>query len=336
MPKPAASSTEPALADAVASFSPALPLAVAFSGGADSTALLLACAEKWRGQVCAVHVHHGLQPAADAFERHCRALCAAIDVPLLVRRVDARHPSGQSPEDAARIARYAALHAAVTDPSAARRCTSVAIAQHADDQVETLLLALSRGAGLPGLAGMPARWERDGVTFHRPLLGVSTAELRSWLAQRGVAYVEDPTNADQALTRNRIRARLLPALEAAFPQFRDTFARSARHAAQAQLVLDEVAREDLSSARRSFDGALLIVRLQVLSRPRQANLVRHWLRARHGAVPSSAQLVELLDQVAACTTRGHRIRIKVAQGFAQRDGDVLTWYNAQPDSTSPA
>ena len=134
------------LPNALASFSPQLPLAVAFSGGADSTALLLACVEKWPTQVWAVHVHHGLQAAADGFERHCAQLCAALDVPLLVRRVDARHASGQSPEDAARRARYGALHAAVVEAVGPVACRDVAIAQHADDQVETLLIALSRGS----------------------------------------------------------------------------------------------------------------------------------------------------------------------------------------------
>ena len=97
---------------ALDAFTPALPLAVGLSGGADSTALLLGCAERWPGQVRAIHVHHGLQSAADAFERHCVDLCARLQVPLQVQRVDARHAPGQSPEDAARIARYKAFEAA--------------------------------------------------------------------------------------------------------------------------------------------------------------------------------------------------------------------------------
>lgn len=322
------------LPHALASFSPQLPVAVAFSGGADSTALLLACAEKWPAQVWAVHVHHGLQAAADGFERHCAQLCAALGVPLLVRHVDARHASGQSPEDAARRARYGALHAAVIEAVGPVACRDVAVAQHADDQAETLLLALTRGAGLPGLAAMPARWQRAGITYHRPLLSVPASAIRAWLATRGAAFVDDPSNSNLGLTRNRIRARLLPALDAAFPQFRDTFARSAQHAAQAQLLLDEVARDDAAAAAATHAGELRLAGLRALSRPRQANLLRYWLKATHGAVPSSAQLSELLDQIAACSTRGHQIRIKVAGGFAQRSGDGLTWYNADADPTS--
>ncbi|MFZ2394379.1 ATP-binding protein, partial [Rhodoferax sp.] len=96
---------------AIADFAPTLPLAVAYSGGADSTALLLACARKWPGQVVAVHVHHGLQAAGDDFERHCRAVCATLQVPLVVQKVNARHAPGQSPEAAARHARYQAIDA---------------------------------------------------------------------------------------------------------------------------------------------------------------------------------------------------------------------------------
>ena len=311
------------LAQALQDFRPELPLAVAYSGGADSTALLLACAEKWPGQVCAIHVHHGLQAAADAFALHCRLQCERWHIPLRVCRVDARHALGQSPEAAARHARYEAFRTLALEGQGVFAIKSIAIAQHADDQVETLLLALSRGAGLPGLSAMPARWERDGMVYHRPLLALPGAVLREGLRARGVDWIEDPSNADEQFTRNRIRARLLPVLEQVFPQFRHTFARSAAHAAQAQVLLDEVAAGDLAL----IGVPPQIVALQGLSRPRQANVLRHWLRTAHGCAPSAAQLQALLVQVAACTTRGHRIRLKVADGWVERQGPVLAWYN---------
>ncbi len=311
------------LTEAVRLFAPTLPLAVALSGGADSTALLLACADKWPGQVHAFHVHHGLQTAADDFERHCRQVCQVAGVPLHVRRVDARHAPGQSPEDAARRARYQAFEALALDTIGLVAIKDIALAQHADDQVETLLLALSRGAGLPGLSAMPSRWVRAGLNYHRPLLQVPGPELRAWLSDRGTAWIEDPSNADSRYTRNRIRAELLPALEVAFPQFRSTFARSAAHAAQGQGLLIELAELDLAQVGVPPELTLL----QRLSRPRQANLLRHWLHSQFAAVPSTAQLAELLDQVAACTTRGHHIRIKVAAGYVERRGAGLHWYN---------
>lgn len=308
---------------ALRAFAPALPLAVGLSGGADSTALLLACAQRWPGQVQAIHVHHGLQAAANTFEQHCRALCARLQVPLAVQRVDARHAPGQSPEDAARIARYKAFEAAAHASPAQAAIQSIALAQHADDQVETLLLALSRGAGVAGLAAMPAQWERGGIAWHRPLLQVAGADVRAWLQARGECWVEDPTNADERYTRNRIRARLLPALEAVFPAFRDTFARSAAHAGQASSLLHDLAVQDLASVGMPPQ----IAALQLLSSARQGNALRHWLKNHHQTTPTAAQLAELQRQIAACTTRGHRIRLKVGRGMVERVGTALHWYN---------
>jgi tRNA(Ile)-lysidine synthase len=315
------------LEQAMQAFEPALPLGVALSGGADSSALLAACAAKWPGQVIALHVNHGLQAAADLFEQHCQHLCAQFHVPLRTYQADAKNEPGQSPEDAARIARYKAFEALAQAEYAQPAIKSIAIAQHADDQIETLLLALSRGAGLAGLSAMPAQWQRGDITFHRPLLAVASANIRSWLADNQVEFVEDPTNADPKFTRNRIRAQLLPVLQSVFPQFRDTFARSVAHAAQAQDLLNVVASEDLASVCSLPNTAPRIGGLQAMPPARKANVLRFWLKSTYQVIPSAAQLRELIDQVNACTTRGHRIHIKVGQGFVRRSGKVLDWYN---------
>ena len=296
---------------------PGLPVGVAFSGGADSTALLALAARRWPGQVHALHVNHGLQRAADDFERHCRRVCEQWDVPLHVQHMHARNAPGESPEDAARRARYQSLAALAT----AHGLRAVLLAQHADDQAETLLLALSRGAGLPGLAAMPARFDRHGMAFLRPWLEVAGGDLRAWLAREGLQAVDDPTNSDTRYTRNRIRHGVVPAVAAAFPHYREAFARSARHAAQAQELLAEVAARDLAA----MQGEPRIGALQALSRARQANVLRHWLATKHGARASTAQLDELLDQVACCTTRGHRLHLRVGEGFVQRQDDRLAW-----------
>lgn len=303
-------------------FQPVLPLAVAYSGGADSTALLYACAQRWPGQVSAIHVHHGLQAAADEFAVHCQAACTQLNVPLAVVHVDARHRIGQSPEDAARRHRYAAL-AQHARQAFAQPMASVALAQHADDQVETLLLALSRGAGVAGLAAMPAHWVRDGFDWHRPLLGVRAADIREWLLAQSITWVEDPSNTDTCYTRNRIRAQLLPALEQVFPQFRETFARSSAHAAQAKRLQQDLAQLDL----QAVGVPPHIQALQQLSAERQANVLRHWLLMHHQTTPTAAQLRELQRQISACQTRGHRIHIKLGYGFAVRNGPRLGWYN---------
>ena len=140
-------------------------------------------------------------------------------------------------------------------------------------------------------------------------------------------FAEDPSNADQRFTRNQIRAQILPVLQAVFPHFRDTFARSAAHAAQVQELLRELGDDDLVRTENASGEGLLIKQLQALSRTRQANLLRHWLKARYTTQASAAQLSELLDQLAACTTRGHKIHIKLGSGFAARQGEYLTWYN---------
>jgi tRNA(Ile)-lysidine synthase len=298
-------------------FAGATPIAVAYSGGADSTALLHAAAARWPGQVTAIHIHHGLQAAADSFVAHCEASCAALSVPLQVLRVQAKNAGGESPEDAARKARYAAL----AEKALELGIPTIALAQHADDQVETLLLALSRGAGVAGLAGMPAELERFGVRFVRPLLGLGAQDIRDELDASGVAYIHDPSNDDLGYTRNKIRHRLLPALAEVFPQYRETFARSARNMALAQETLAQAATELIATVGSPPN----IVALQALPRASQGNLLRHWLKIQCGVTGSEAQMNELLDQIADCTNRGKGIRIKVASGFVERKGAVLMY-----------
>lgn len=295
----------------------ARPWAVAFSGGADSTALLLAAHALWPGGVRALHVHHGLQAAADNFAAHAQRVCDTLGVPLEVLRVQARHRAGQSPEDAARQARYRVL----AEHAHGGGVLGVLLGQHAQDQVETLLLALTRGAGLPGLAAMPVQTMRHGMWFFRPLLDVDGAALRDWLRGQCMPWIEDPTNVDQQYTRNRIRVQLLPALAANFPAYAATFARSARHAAQAQALLDDLARMDLDRVGNPPN----IKHLQQMSASRQGNVLRYWLRQGWQVAPSEAQLQAVQVQIAACTTRGHRIHLRVATGHVVRDGAVLVF-----------
>jgi tRNA(Ile)-lysidine synthase len=205
-------------------------------------------------------------------------LCHQWNVPLVIVRVQAAHVSGESPEDAARQARYQAFHQALQS-NWGGAVQHIALGQHADDQVETLLLALSRGAGLPGLASMPAVVMRQGVTYHRPWLHEAGATLRQALKDMGQPWVEDPTNQDTRYTRNKIRADILPALGVAFPSFRQTFARSAAHAAQAQSLLQELAEQDLLQVGNPPN----IQALQQLSEARQTNVLAPLVGAREHA-----------------------------------------------------
>jgi tRNA(Ile)-lysidine synthase len=312
---------------AIGGFQPALPLGVALSAGADSTALLVACAARWPGQVVALHVNHHLQAASADFEERCIALCKAHGVSLRVAHTDARHQSGQSPEDAARIARYQSLYALASSNEQPGPIKGLALGHHADDQVETFLIALSRGAGLAGLSAMPAQWSVGGLNLYRPFLQVEKQTIREWLAARNIGFMEDPTNADPAFVRNRIRASLLPEMEVAFPHFRDTVARSAGHCAVANRLLDDLARQELQTILRDSDAMPQIKELQKLDDAHLGNALRYWLKTRFQAIPSAAQLGELVSQIRACVNRGRQINIKVAQGFVVRQGEVLGWYN---------
>jgi tRNA(Ile)-lysidine synthase len=296
-------------------------VAVAYSGGADSTALLLDTKKKYPNQTIAFHVHHGLQAAADDFVRHCQAFCYALNVPLHVAYVNAKHTAGVSPEDAARGARYKALIDLANAHGVVDSGGKVLLGQHGDDQVETLLLALSRGAGLGGLSAMPPKFERGGVRFERPMLDRSAAQIRASLKTCGASFIEDPSNADKAFTRNKIRLDVLPALQKTFPQYRETFLRSVNHIAQANDLLADLACIDL----QVVGIPPRIKDLQHLASHRQTNVIRFWLKSVHGVVPSTAQLDEFLKQISACQTRGHQIHIKVATGFVSRAEDVLSY-----------
>jgi len=156
---------------------------------------------------------------------------------------------------------------------------------------------------------------------------VSQTAVRAWLQERSIGFVEDPTNTDTRFLRNRIRHDVLPGLSEVFPHIAQAVARSAAHAAQAQDLLDILAQEDALPAMDSDGQALRIPRLQLLSRQRQANVVRWWLKRAHGVIGSTAQLDELLRQIEVCITRGHQIHLKVGQGFVRRIGEKLHWYN---------
>ncbi|MFT4628499.1 MAG: tRNA(Ile)-lysidine synthetase-like protein [Myxococcota bacterium] len=204
-------------------------VAVAVSGGLDSTVLLdlLAITTGWHGaELTVVTVHHG-SPHADAHVEVVRRQAAALDLPLTVARV---HPSSSS-EAALRDARYAALDALQVD--------RVALAQHADDQAETVLLHLMRGTGVRGLAGMCRRRGR----YVRPLLDEPRAALEAWARARDLRWAEDPTNNSPQYLRNRLRHEILPALERLRPGARAAMARSAGHAGELDRWIDLLADE---------------------------------------------------------------------------------------------
>lgn len=288
------------LADTLACMPPMRAYRVAFSGGADSAALLHAfCQLRERlapVPISAVHVHHGLHAQADSWERGCRRLCADLGVELHVVKVDARAEPGESPEAAARRARYAALTSLLGAGEA--MCT----AHHQRDQAETLLLQLMRGAGPAGLAGMPALSALGRGWLARPLLAVRPGALRDYLVRHAVPWTEDPGNRDPRYDRNYVRHEILPRLEHRWPGAQRTLARAASHQADSAHVSRALADVDLAAARGPLPGTLSAAALAALPPARARNLLRGWLAERELPVAGAAHLQGILDEL--LTARG--------------------------------
>jgi tRNA(Ile)-lysidine synthase len=268
---------------------------VAFSGGVDSTVLLQALAAQ-RTQLPAplraVHIDHGLHDDSAQWATHCDAVCRALDIALTVRAVEARHERGESPEAAARAARYTAIAAVV--PGGGMLLT----AHHRDDQAETLLLQLLRGAGVAGLAAMPVV-RRFGSGWHgRPLLAVSRAAMHAWAVQQGLRWIDDPSNASVDQDRNFLRHAILPKLHRRWPSAAHSLSRSASHCAGVLEALHEQAADDLQRVRRAA-RRIDLAALAQLSTFRQRAVLLRWFSAFALPTPGSAELAEVLAQLFA-------------------------------------
>ncbi|CAM3729871.1 tRNA(Ile)-lysidine synthase [Pseudomonas reidholzensis] len=255
---------------------------VALSGGLDSTVLLHLLAAYARTHdappLRALHVHHGLQSAADAWPAHCQALCDSLGVELQVIHVQVA--PGASLEQAARDARYQAFSDLLAPGEV------LFTGQHRDDQAETLLFRLLRGAGLRGLAAMPAIRPLGQGHLVRPLLALARDQLHGYAEHAGLSWIEDPSNADTHFARNFLRGDILPLLRQRWPQASQSLARSAGHLGEALSLLDELARDDLAIAGQGAPAewpgldSLALAALQALSPARQRNALQYWLSSR--------------------------------------------------------
>jgi tRNA(Ile)-lysidine synthase len=278
---------------------------VGLSGGLDSMALLdllQRAAPRCRVRLAALHVNHQLSPNAGSWEAFCRRACRDRAIPLRCVRVDI--PGGSGLEAGARSARYAAL---LSQP-----VEFVALAHHQDDQCETVLLQLLRGAGVRGLAGMPGIRKDEDLghpSILRPLLDVPRSEIERYARRRHLEWIEDESNRDTRFARNFLRHELLPVLARRLPSYRATLARSARHLAEAARLLDELAEIDAHGVLR--EGALAAGGLGDLPPARARNLLR-WFLARHGAaMPNAERLNEVLRQIADARNDA-KIRVEIA------------------------
>lgn len=280
-------------------------VAVAFSGGLDSTALLHATVSAASGsaQVLALHVHHGLQAGAEDWAAHCSRQAAALGAGFQMRRLPGRPPAGESTEAWARAGRHAALHEMAT----AAGIDLLLLAHHRRDQAETFLLQALRGAGTAGLAGMPRQQWRSGLCWARPWLDRPREQILAYAQQHGLRWLDDPSNADPRFARNRLRQALWPAFGAA----EAALAQSARWAGEAHALAQELAGLDLDELGA---GERLDLRgLLALSPARASNALRGWLALRLGQ-PAPASLVQRLlreaspDGAAAWPAPGGQLR----------------------------
>ena len=296
---------------------PQVSVCVAFSGGADSTALLGALAALPRPplRLRAVHVDHRLHPDSRRWSAHCRRMARALGVPLEVRSASVKRSPGESLEAAARTARYTLLAAALEEGEA------LLTAHHEDDQLETVLLQLLRGAGLAGLAAMPAQAPFGRGSLVRPLLGWPRAELQEWARAQGLKWIEDPSNSELHLDRNYLRARVLPLIRERWPAAAATVARTARHAAEAQRLLDELGRSD--AARAAFGAGLSARALRALAPERRRNALRFWITAAGFRAPPASRLGEIAGPLLAARADAQPcVRWPGAQ--LERRGDLLS------------
>jgi tRNA(Ile)-lysidine synthase len=271
---------------------PGQKLLLGLSGGLDSSVLLhlLAQARSTHAfELQAVHVNHGISLYAPEWARFCADLCDTYKVPLTIQCVDVPRDSGLGLEAAARNARYQAFETCA--------CDAIVLAHHRDDQAETMLLQLLRGAGVKGLSGMAEALAMQILQrpVLRPLLDIPRAALESYAAEHQLRWIEDESNLDLAYDRNFLRRHILPELEQRYPACRTTLARSAAHIAEAARLLDEVAAAD--AELYGVQGRLSVSALRAMSLPRAKNVLRYWLHRQSGGLPSSKLLDEIYRQL---------------------------------------
>ncbi len=275
---------------------------VGLSGGLDSSVLLhILHNARPAAKLKAVHINHGLRPNAGLWEQSCADICNRYGIEIDVLRVDARAARGESPEAAARHARYAAIEA-LLEPG-----DCLLTAHHRDDQAETLLLQLLRGSGPAGLAGMP-ELAPFGPGWHlRPLLAFDRSTLHDYAYAAGLEWTEDDSNSDSRYDRNFLRQQVIPLLQRRWPSLARTLGRAAQHQAEAAGLLEELAEQDFVQVRNPLHETLFVSGLRTLSLPRLRNVLRHWFRINAVLPPSAAVLQQIGGALQAAEDRSPRI-----------------------------
>ena len=264
--------------------------------------LLAALSVPMQFSLSAVHVNHGISAHAGKWSKFCRAFCKSRGIPLKIVSLKIAREPGVSLEAAARDARYRVFEKLKAD--------YVVLAQHLDDQAETLVLQLLRGAGVKGLGAMPVVRNQANVgagfipalsaspCILRPLLEVSRSEIETYARKNKLHWINDESNEDVAFDRNFLRHEILPLLEQRFPAYRTTFLRASRHLAEASGLLDELAEADsrsiIVSGKLQLEG---LRKLNKLSCARAKNLLRYVFAQQGATLPSTVKLDEILRQL---------------------------------------
>jgi tRNA(Ile)-lysidine synthase len=271
---------------------------IAYSGGVDSHVLLHLCAVyRHDFRLHAVYIHHGLQDVAEGWGQHCQATAEQLQIGFSLLRVNAHPAPGQSPEEAARNARYQALQALLNNGDV------LMLAQHREDQLETVLLQLFRGAGLPGLSGMPAQCQFGKGQMVRPLLDASKQAILDYAQAQNLHWVEDPTNQQNDYDRNYLRNVILPNLKERWPASDKTVSRSAQHCAEAQSILTELAQELLNQVLLTEHNTLDINKLLSFTQQKQHLIVRQWFKYLGLKMPPQSLLSRIFTEVIAAKTQ---------------------------------
>ncbi|SEK82270.1 tRNA(Ile)-lysidine synthase [Colwellia chukchiensis] len=282
-------------------------LIIAYSGGVDSQVLLAALAKlKAQGHLTnallVYHVHHGLSPHADAWQRFAKQQSQHYGIPFATANLSLHKQPQQSLEAIARDGRYQLLIQASAEPAI------IVTGHHLNDQAETFLLSLKRGAGLKGLSAMPADLPLAQHVLARPLLTISRAEIVAYAQQHQLDWVEDESNTDEHYDRNFLRQQVLPILAQRWPSINKTMARSAQHCYEAQQLLDELAEQDLQLCQRSHEQ-LSIEKLVQLSERRLKNLIRYFLAQHKHLMPSEQQLAQICLQLHAAPDKSPVVQL---------------------------
>jgi tRNA(Ile)-lysidine synthase len=309
-------------------------LVVAFSGGVDSVVLLHAvsnfCKKNASLSCRAIHINHGLQPSALSWQAHCEKLCQQLDVPFQSMSVEVLINKDQSMESAARLARYRALFSALNDGEV------LLTAHHQNDQAETVMLQLMRGSGVTGLAAM-SDWQKWAPHFLcRPFLSLKREQLEQYALLHQLRWVDDESNADLCFNRNYLRHEVFPRFQKRWPECVKTLARTAKHCAEANSLLHDLAKIDLLKDNSEIANCscfqdeplhcqvLLLSSLRELPESRRLNVLRYWL-AHHRIMMPTAKKLKTMDDLIDLSRRGDQGKVVLSRSLLL-DNEVKDQY----------